>query len=240
MSWSWNCKPVHCHTLKSIKTQTQNRINTRVGGKKEKSLHETSLCGKKKEKKEASHVVLWRFRPVPWSWQHVPEVRRSFLKYMPNKSHCSLWGGKTNVVGGAIPDLLCVSSLVDRVPHPPSSKWRVKRVPVRWSPAHGRMGLTASADPGSGPRPGCSSSTAQSCAPSWGRRVWRVGWGRWPVKDGCQGAECGRWAPPRAPTPPSVREPRRGPRPSRQGGIWKKIRLWWVCFIFVLICVPTT
>lgn len=36
-----------------------------------------------------------------------------------------------------------------------------------------------------------SSPTAQSCALSWGRRAWGVGWGRWPVTDGYRGAGCG-------------------------------------------------
>lgn len=47
-----------------------------------------------------------------------------------------------------------------------------------------------------------SSPTAQSCALSWTRHAWGVGWGRWPEMDGYQGAGCGQWVLPRAPTPP--------------------------------------
>lgn len=36
-----------------------------------------------------------------------------------------------------------------------------------------------------------SSPTAQSCALSWGRHACGVGWGRWPVTDGYQGAGYG-------------------------------------------------
>lgn len=69
-----------------------------------------------------------------------------------------------------------------------------------------------------------SSPKAQSCALSWGRHVWRVGWGRGPVTDGYRGAGYGRWAPPQAPTPPSVRGSRRGPHPPHREGTWLRIR----------------
>lgn len=103
-------------------------------------------------------------------------------------------------------------------------KWRVKRFPAGSSLKSSIQsdGFDLGWPRFQAPAPRCSCSTAQSCAPAWGRRVWRVGWGRWPVKDGCQGAKCDRWALPRAPTLPSVREPRLGPHPSRQGGIWKQ------------------
>lgn len=68
-----------------------------------------------------------------------------------------------------------------------------------------------------------SRPTAQSCALSCGHRVWRVGWGRRPVTDGYRGAGCGRSLP-RAPTPPEVRESRRGRHPPHQEGIWLRFR----------------
>jgi len=66
--------------------------------------------------------------------------------------------------------------------------------------------------------------TARSCALSCGHRVWRAGWGSWPVTGGYRGAGCGRWALPRAPTPPSVRESCRGRRPTRREGTWRRRR----------------